>query len=243
MSDFQRICGRVALVVALVTGLTAAPMSGLAQAGSGNPNPQILPVHSRPHGNTYGEWSARWSQWVFSIPAAVNPALDDTGAHCAEGQSGQVWFLAGSFGNAVSRTCTIPHGKALFFPIVATSFGAAVFSCEPTNPGVPCDVAELRAAAAEAVDSVTLEASIDSAPLRNLNDYRVPSPVFSVTLPEDNVLAIPSGIYAPMVSDGYWLMLAPLSAGAHTIHFKATITSGPAEGFEIEITYHLTVGQ
>jgi hypothetical protein len=73
----------------------------------------------------------------------------------------------------------------------------------------------------------------------------VQSPVFSVTLPEGNVVGtdVPSGTYAPMVADGYWLMLVPLSAGAHTIHFKGSITGGPFAGTVIEVTYDLTVGQ
>ena len=68
------------------------------------------------------------------------------------------------------------------------------------------------------------------------------SPVFSVTLPEGNVVDVPSGTYAPLVSDGYWLMLAPLAAGAHTIHFKSSITGGPFAGTTTEVTYHLTIG-
>jgi hypothetical protein len=150
--------------------------------------------------------------------------------------------LAGSFGRTFDRACTVPTGKALFFAILNAAFGAAVGDCEPTKPGVLCDVTALRAAAAASLDSVTIEASIDGVPLLNLNDYRVQSPVFSVTLPEGNILDIPSGTYAPMISDGYWLMLAPLSAGAHTIHFKGIVTGGPFDGFEIEGTYHLTVG-
>jgi hypothetical protein len=225
----------------VVVGLMV--LTTIAFAQGGNPNPQVLPVHSSPFGSTYGEWSARWWQWALSIPAATNPVLDETGEHCAEGQIGQVWFLASSFfGGTFDRTCTVPTGKALFFPIVQVAFGAAVGDCEPTNPGVPCDVTALRAAAAASMDPVMIDASIDGVPLRNLSDYRVQSPVFSVTLPEENVLGVPSGTYAPMVSDGYWLMLAPLSAGAHTIHFKGIITGGPFAGFETEVTYHLTIG-
>jgi len=250
MSNFQRFFRRVAAAIAMAIGLTGAPTSGLPPAESGNLNPGVLPLHSNPYGKTYAEWSARFTQWGFSIPVAINPILDVTGANCAEGQSGPVWFLAGSFSSGtVERSCTVPHGKALFFPIDGALFGAAVFDCEPTAPGVPCDVPTLRAAAAEAVESVTLEASIDHVPLHNLTDYRVPSPVFSVTLPEDNVVAflsgvdVPGGIYAPVVSDGYFLMLAPLSAGAHTIHFKATVNSGPFTGSASEIIYHLTIGR
>jgi hypothetical protein len=230
------------LAVAVCVGLMIAARTLVAQAGS-NPNPQVFPPNSNPYGNTYGEWSARWWQWTFSIPAATNPLFDETGAHCAEGQSGQVWFLPGSFGGTFDRACTVPPGKALFFPILNVAFGAAVGDCEPTKPGVPCDVTTLRTDAAAALDSVTIEASRDGVPLHNLTDYRVQSPVFSVTLPEGNFLDVLSGTYTPMISDGYWLMIAPPSAGAHTIHFKGTITDGPFAGFAIEGTYHLTIGR
>ena len=172
----------------VVVGLMIAAMTLVAQADSSNPNPRVFPSDSNPYGNTYGEWSARWWQWTLSIPAATNPILDETGANCTEGQIGQVWFLAGSFGGTFDRVCTVPPGKALFFVILNAAFGAAVGDCEPTNPGVPCDVTALRAAAAASLDSVTIEASIDGVPLLNLNDYRVQSPVFSVTLPEGNIL-------------------------------------------------------
>src|SRR6266511_6207936 len=97
------------------------------------------------------------------------------------------------------------------------------------------------------MDPVTISASIDGVPLLNLHDYRVQSPIFSVTLPEENIPEllldnpVPSGTYAPIVSDGYWLMLTPLSAGAHTIHFNGIVTGGPFVGFEIDGTYHLTI--
>jgi hypothetical protein len=242
MQTYQRLWRSVVAVMVVVVGLMVAAMIPVAQADSSNPNSQVLPIDSSPYGNTYGEWSARWWQWALSIPAATNPVLDETGANCAEGQSGPVWFLAGSFFSATfERACTVPPDKALFFPIVNAAFGAAVFDCEPTQPGVPCNITVLRAAAAASMDPVTIEASIDGVPVRHLRDFRVQSPVFSVTLPEGNVVEVPSGTYAPMVSDGYWLMLAPLSAGAHTIHFKNKITGGPFAGNATEVTYHLTI--
>jgi hypothetical protein len=74
------------------------------------------------------------------------------------------------------------------------------------------------------------------------------SPPFSFTLPADNVLNFtgevgppPSGkfqpgTYFPMVGDGYYVMLAPLSSGMHTVQF-----SGESDGFMLTVTYHLTV--
>ena len=45
---------------------------------------------------------------------------DTTGEFASLGQSGPVWFLAGTFGSTVTRTVTIPAGKTLFFPILNT---------------------------------------------------------------------------------------------------------------------------
>jgi hypothetical protein len=225
--------------------LVGAP--SVAQAGD-HARLKVISRDANGYGNAYGEWSARRWQWVTSIPAATNPVLlDDTspgGARCGEGQSGPVWFLASSiFGGTFSRTCTVPSGKALFFPIVQAVFGAGVFDCEPTVPGVICNLASLRMVAAASMDDVTLSASLNGKPLRDLDDQRVQAPVFTLTYPEAGVIpGVPAGTYAPQVADGYWLMLAPPPAGAHTIHFEGMINSGPFAGFQVEVTYHLTVG-
>ena len=237
-----RVARSVVALVVVGLGLVMAGPRSVAQADD-DARWKVIPRDANTYGNSSGEWSARWWQWALSIPAATNPVLDETGAHCAEGQSGPVWFLAGSFfGGTFERACTVPPGTALFLPIVNAAFGAAVFDCEPTQPGVPCNLTVLRAAAAASMDPVTLDASIDGVPVRHVRDFRVQSPVFSVTLPEGNVVDVPSGTYAPLVSDGYWLMLAPLAAGAHTIHFTNRITSGPFAGTATEVTYHLTIG-
>lgn len=180
---------------------------------------------------------------MLSIPAATNPATDTTGIHCGEGQAGPVWFLAGIFGSGtITRDCTVPAGKALFFPLANGVFGAGAFDCEPTVPGVTCNLATLRIAAAASMDAVTLAASLDGKALKKLHDQRVQSPVVTLTYPADSVFGVPPGTYTPNVADGYWLMLAPLSVGAHTLHFKAEITGGVFAGTVIEVTYHLTVG-
>ena len=40
------------------------------------------------------------------------------------------------------------------------------------------------------------------------------------------------------VADGIYIMLAPLSPGAHTIRFRVDF---PASGFSIDTTYNLTI--
>jgi len=187
MKSNQRFSRSVIAVTVVVVGLITAGTIPRARADE-----QIIPVNANAYGNTYGEWSARWWQWLLSIPMATNPNFDTTGANCAQKQAGPVWFLAGTFvgGSAVTRSCTVPAGKALFFPILNSIFGAGAGDCDPTNPGVLCNLADLRVAIAATLDSVTLTASIDDQPLENLRQQRVQSPAFTITLPVGAVFGL-----------------------------------------------------
>src|SRR5262245_18638881 len=103
-----------ALVICLVLNAGAVAAQTNRQT-----NPGIAPIQSRPHGQSYSDWAAQWWQWALETPVSVNPVVDKTGVHCAEGQSDHVWFLAGAFGGGtVKRTCTVPTGTALFFPLI-----------------------------------------------------------------------------------------------------------------------------
>jgi hypothetical protein len=63
--------------------------------------------------------TAKWWQWALSIPVFENPLLDQTGEKCMVGQRGPVWFLVGNFGGGdTTRSCSIPEGKRLFFPVI-----------------------------------------------------------------------------------------------------------------------------
>jgi len=86
-------------------------------------NPGVYPPSSVAFGKTYAEWSIQWWQWVSAIPKDQSPLLDETGANAAVGQSGPVWFLCGTAGSlpVVERTCTVPHGKGILFPIINDS--------------------------------------------------------------------------------------------------------------------------
>jgi hypothetical protein len=222
-------------VIVVVAGLTIAGTTLVVPSASGA-NVEVVPRDSNAYGNTYSEWSARWWQWVLSIPAATNPNLDTTGANCGEGQSGQVWFLAGTFGGSVTRTCSVPAGKALFFPILNSAFGQGVGDC--SGPA-DCDVTTLRGLAAAPMDNpTTLMVTIDNRKVKNLSQFRVTSPVFNYFFPADNIIGLDPGTYGPLVSDGYWLLIEPLSPGTHTIHFKGVSNSA----LEIDVTYNLTVG-
>src|SRR6266568_2095937 len=117
------------IAIALTTAAPVTSASGRRDGGdpgSGG-NSGIFPPNSSPYGKTYGEWSAEQWKWLFSIPLSISPANDFTGANGAQGQSGPVWFLAGSFcpepptpcsNFTLTRILTVPAGKPLFFPIL-----------------------------------------------------------------------------------------------------------------------------
>ena len=56
----------------LVFGLSAHPN---VASGQNLGNPGVVPPSVNEFGNPYGEWTARWWQWLLSIPAATNPNL------------------------------------------------------------------------------------------------------------------------------------------------------------------------
>jgi hypothetical protein len=188
----------------------------------------------------YGEWSTGFWQWLAAAPLDHNPGLDETGVDIGYGQSGSVWYLCPNFSGAASvRTGVIPAGISLFIALVAFETSS--------QEGYGTTEEELRGAADGIVDMVEgLSAEVDGVPLTDLYSYRFQSPeLFSLTVPEDNVFDLwipgvdtPAGTYYPCVADGYYLMLAPLNAGEHTIHWTGAI---PAFGYFPDITYHLTV--
>ena len=143
-------------------------------------------------------------------------------------------------GDSAERTLSVPAGKAIFMPVHQWIFGAAVNDCEPTVPGVACDVPTLRAAAATAALGATvLEVFIDGRLVPDITDYRTLSPGgFNIALPADNVLGLAGGTYGPHVADGYWLMLAPMTPGNHLISVHVV---NPGPGIQNTVIYHLTV--
>jgi len=238
--------GASALKPLLATAFLALLMAtSLAQAAGRNPNPGVSPINSNPYGKSYGDWCAAWWTWALSFPADRNPILDATGAFGSQGQSGPVWFLAGTAGGTVVRTLTIPAGKGIFFPLLNVIND---YPCpDPNFQPAPGQSLEefLTEGAVFFVDHATeLALEVDGVPLRNLFDYRATSGLFTFTGDPSMTVFDPciTGEPQPAVSDGYWLMLSPLRPGQHTIHYVSK-AEFPEFGFEftVEVTYHLTV--
>jgi len=134
----------------------------------------------------------------------------------------------------------------IFFPVLNT----IVDNSEP--PPTPNDnftEAQLRSFAAFLVGADTtppgnvMHASVDGTDIPNLVSYRELSPKFTYTVPLtdnlwQNIGANITQPAPPAVSDGYWVMLKPLSPGQHTLHFTGSVGN---TGFSVDETYQITV--
>ena len=247
----NRISRNAASVVAVLA--LAFGSAAVVHAASQNVNPRVIPLSAHPYGMTYGEWSAEWWSWAIGIPAATNPILDETGAFGDIDQEGPVFFLAGSFGATVERTLTIPPGKGLFFPIVNSLWWApddletAVFIVEEILELDADDFTEeelIRFIANfhQDFDELEMTLTIDGVEQSDLEQYYTDSPAFVV--PDTAFFDDLGGIMAEdnlSVSAGRWIMLAPLSAGEHTIHFTVDADDAIFGAFSLDVTYNLTV--
>ena len=193
--------------------------------------------------------SAEWWQWALSIPTSENPLLDTTGEACMVGQRGTTWFLGGVFGvGETTRTCSVPEGTVLFFPIANSVFFDSPNVCQGPE-SYPITV--MRAAVAAFVDGVTnIVVEVDGKAIGNIQRVGR-SLVYPIALPEENVFDapcapdnVPAGIYSPTVDDGLYVRLNPLAVGNHTLHFHTENPGNPNtpdDDFFQDITYHLTV--
>ncbi len=84
--------------------------------------------------------------------------------------------------------------------------------------------------------------TIDGVELSNLEQYYIDSPAFQITDTDFfDDLGVPIGEDNLAVSAGRWIMLTPLSAGEHTIHFTVDANDGFFGSFALDVTYNLTV--
>ena len=90
------------------------------------------------------------------------------------------------------------------------------------------------------ISESTFWCEIDGVAVSDLESYRTITDggeAYFVTLPEDNIYEVPAGRYGPSLNAGIFLMLRPLSAGAHTIRMFASYDAT----YTVDVTYELTV--
>jgi hypothetical protein len=196
----------------------------------------VLPPGATVAGQTNAEWTTHWWQWAFAQSSPNDAFTDATGANANIDQSGPVFFLAGTATGSATRTFTAPADQYILLPLVNVALSELELG--------PNTEAQLRLQVdgiVAAIDSLT--AVIDGVPLANLFSYSEPSPLFSFTAAANNPFGLAAGPSGNAVGGGYYLMLAPLGLGTHTISYgggasslgfttlaNATITAVPEPG-------------
>jgi hypothetical protein len=232
------------LVSALAAGgllwAVSGPISALPTSDHHHPSPFYGP-HAHPNGHSFGEWSARFWEWGMELPLAGHPFLETNSFDVTAGQSGNVWFLGAPLvfdsTSSVTRSVTIPHGKKLFFPLLA----GEISSLE----GFPTEQEQRETAVWQADHFVpeSLFCTLDGVALTNPTAYRFESPQLSFNAPTPWIFGDTGGA-GTAVGDGYYVFLKPLHHGQHTLRFGGRIHFTFAEdGFDfdawVNMTYHI----
>ncbi|TAK77253.1 MAG: hypothetical protein EPO12_15110 [Aquabacterium sp.] len=198
-----------ARVLRACRGLILPLLGGLA-GESASASAPVLPPQASIDGRSAEQLTVQWWQWALAAPDDINPVMDLTGAHCAVGQRGQVWFLAGGFGSSkIRRTCTVPAARHLMFPLINMAYWP-----QRGNDDMTCEDAK-GSAALNNDTAIDLFAEIDGVVVTDLRSRRIASTTCF------DAYARARGAYRayPAASDGYWLQLKPLPPGRHVLKF------------------------
>lgn len=196
----------------------------------------------------YQQLAKGWLRWMEAIPAATNPVLDETGANCAVGQGGPVWYLAGTFGGPVDRSCDVPFGRLLYFPLVNAFSTIPPFAVTPEQDeafwtaratnfilGTRAQTCELRLR----IDGREVLADLAA---RDQALWTALLEPFSVDMAEDGIFGdLPGGEWPYAYIGGHFALFAPLTRGEHTLEFGGAKCDGDERFFEVAATYHLRV--
>lgn len=163
---------------------------------------------------TSGDLQGRWWTWATSEPEATNPVADPDGGACAANQADDVWFLAGTFGDRVERSCPLPAGVPVAFPLVnliATEEDCAAFMSAAEGSAV--------------LDGEAVEAE------------RYPGEPITVTSAADNPVTAEAGTFTA-TGCGLWVQLPALDPGTHTLQIR-----GESGDFFTGVDYSLAVAK
>lgn len=196
-------------------------------------NPGVYSTDSAPYGTPYQQWAASWWQWNVNVPTAQHPRENYTPEKCASEQQGPVWFLADSLSGTEERTCAIPAGKSV---LVGVLTGACW-----TGPTLQSDQ-DVRQCGTEGNDYGVIGATLDGVRIQNLDQYRIDSGFFNITVPEDNIFDDAPGTFRAF-TNGFFVFLEPLQPGTHDLRLTVSVTNPikPEYNYAADWTYHLIV--
>lgn len=198
----------------------------------------------------YERLTRRWLRWAMELPWSTGPITDTTGAACADGQEGNVWFLAGTEEGPVTRACTVPEGARLFFPL------RNLWSIPPAHlVDEPAELANFVAFFTDLfpqdrAETCGLTLRLDGRDL--LPDFATMDEALWVQIldpfrvyvnPSDNWAGYAGGQMPAALVDGHYALLKPLRPGNHTLELggaQCDLETGEVY-FETSAVYELHV--
>ena len=204
------------LIISLATSVLAdAALASEDNLGIAPIGSKIITV------KTYADLGSEWWQWAVQAPATDNPLRDEDGSNCRVGQEGPVWFLAGTLGSGkpTVRTCEVPGGKAIFFPMINNAYFA--FLSDPPEQRTAEFVRERAETGCKSSTIRGLSVTIDGTRVANPARFVTTaeqSPIFQAQLPTDNLFGLtesqaPELLLSPAAHKGFYLYLKPLPPG------------------------------
>ena len=208
----------------LVAALLAIALPGMATAAK-PAAPGFLPANAHPLGHSLTELATAWTVWGFGT-SDDNPLVD---VRCEQSDvDSRIWFLPVSLGGEWEATCDVPRGSFL----VLFAAGNECSNVE-ASPYFGEDEAGLRDCVDERLGDVGLvEVSGEGVATTNVDSYLVTTDM--VTLPPDNLL---NSDEALSMTEGWFLVIRPLSPGEHVFRAYAEFSTGFIAG----ITYTINV--
>jgi hypothetical protein len=202
----------------------------------------LLPADADLGGERLTARSADLVRWINEHPVTGHPVLDETGADCANGQDGEVFYLAGTFGgDPISRTCTLPAGQPLLIPIV--NFWWDNCGVAEADQITEQEMKDNLVSQMESVDSATVTINGDSLgeTVADFADYRTEVTAFSYTPPATDSLTeffgYPFQGNCDSFTTGYYVPLE-LKKGEHELN----LTGGSTDlGFTVDVSYTLII--
>ena len=178
----------------------------------------------KPFGLSYGAWTVKWWQWIWSIPDATNPLNDQTGKNASINQPEKdVWFLGGTWAtekllNIPNREITIPSNRAILFPVINCEANPVEYPYLKTNEDIINHVIR------DENTIVLKEAFINDTaiPIQRVSSDPILFPLRVIDKNNDNNKYIDTQASA----DGYWVFLKPLPKGEYKINFRGACELG-----------------
>jgi hypothetical protein len=184
---------------------------------------QVFTESDKPYGKTYGAWTVKWWQWIYSVPMEINPLLDLNGEHWKKRQRWpDVRFLVGIFGEVQKafphRKIVTKSGTSILFPIL---------NCEANKLEFPKMTHE------DIVKHVVDDINTVVKKNCTINGKRV-SPVliasdpiiYSLRIAKNNAFRLKNTGLTDASAYGYWIFLKPLSKGKYNIRFEGSCEFG-----------------